>query len=36
MEEKTLLLIARLYRQASRSAMYALRADKDKFIEIAP
>jgi len=35
MEEKILLLIARLYRQASRSTMYALRADKDKRPEMA-
>lgn len=35
MEEKILLLIARLYRQASRSAMYSLRADKDKRPELA-
>ncbi|HEB70962.1 MAG TPA: rubrerythrin family protein [Desulfobulbus sp.] len=35
MDEKILLLIARLYRQASRSTMYALRADKDKRPELA-
>jgi len=35
MEEKILLLISRLFRQASRSAMYALRADKDKRPELA-
>ena len=35
MDEKILLLVARLYRQASRSTMYALRADKDQRPELA-
>ena len=35
MEEKILILVAALYRQASRSTLYALRADKDKRPEMA-
>lgn len=35
MDEKILLLIAGLYRQASRISMYALRAEKDKRPEMA-
>ena len=35
MEEKLLTLAGRLFRQAGRSTMYALRADKDKRPELA-